>query len=259
MILLPNQSIHLWLIDYRTVDLDDQRDNFEQWLSDDEREKLARYSRPALRDQQLITRAGVRAALSEYSDSVQPVHWAFEISERGKPAVAGDGPIPELSFNLSHSGDWLALGVSVDLPIGVDLQRRDHNKPVTELAERFFSPEEAQTLLDLPAERQEAYFFQLWTLKEAYLKARGLGIAEGLDKACFDIDNNGLITASFDPVLNEAPDEWQFHYFELDDDYCLSVALKQPAAQDASPLIYKLVPGGPVSALERVGHQIQVR
>lgn len=259
MILLPNKVVHLWLVDQRNVHLDKQRETYEQWLSDDERESLEHYTRQELRDEQLVTRAGLRSSLSQYSDSVKPEHWVFERSERGKPTLGDDSPMQELSFNLSHSGHWLAIGVTVDNLIGVDLQRRHHQKPLTELAERFFSETEAQNLAELPESRQSEHFFRLWTLKEAYLKARGLGIANGLDKARFHIDNNGLITAEFDDSLDDDPHDWQFHHYELDDDYCLSFALKQNRAQDASPHFYKLIPGGAFEPLEYVGHQIRIQ
>ncbi|UZJ44552.1 4'-phosphopantetheinyl transferase superfamily protein [Marinimicrobium sp. C6131] len=259
MILQPHNIVHLWLIDQRSVHLDEQRDTFEQWLSDEERQGLDHYSRPELRDEQLITRAGLRSSLSQYSDSIPPKRWHFERSERGKPRLSDDSPMSELSFNLSHSRDWLAIGITVNKPIGVDLQHRHHQKPLTELAERFFSGAEANELANLPESRQSEHFFRLWTLKEAYLKARGLGIANGLDKARFHIDNNGLITAEFDDSLNDDPHDWQFHHYELDDDYCLSLALKQHRAQDASTHFYKLIPGGRVEPLECIGHQIQLQ
>ncbi len=259
MILLPNKIVHLWLIDQRSIHLDEQRETYEQWLSEDEQESLHRYSHPELQDEQLVTRAGLRSSLSQYSDSIPPKRWVFKRSERGKPSLSDDSPMQELSFNLSHSGDWLAIGVTVENLIGIDLQQRHHQKPLSELAKRFFSEPETQALAELPEPRQSEHFFRLWTLKEAYLKARGLGIAHGLDKARFHIDNNGLITAEFDDSLGDDPYDWQFHHYELDDDYCLSLALKQHRAQDASTHFYKLIPGGRVEPLECIGHQIQLQ
>lgn len=259
MILLPNNIVHLWLIDQRSVQLETQRETFEQWLSSRELDGLDRFARPDLRDAQLITRAGLRASLSQYSDSIAPGHWSFTRSERGKPRLSDDAPMQELSFNLSHSGDWVAIGITVNHPIGVDVQRREPNKPVLELAQRFFTESEAQELAQLPEERQQKHFYRLWTLKEAYLKARGQGVSEGLDKVCFHIDNNGLITASFDDSLADDPQQWQFHHYELDDHYCLSLALKQHRAQDASTHFYKLIPGRTAEPLECIGHHIQLQ
>ncbi|WP_347332219.1 4'-phosphopantetheinyl transferase family protein [Marinimicrobium locisalis] len=259
MILMPNEIVHLWLVDQRTVDLEQQRGAYRAWLSDEEHQRVDAFSRRALQDSQLITRAALRASLSQYSDSVPPKAWQFERSARGKPRLSDQSPMNELSFNLSHSGDWLAIGVTVDNDIGVDLQHRQHQASLCELAQRFFSAEEAETLASLPEARQAEHFFRLWTLKEAYLKARGLGIANGLDKARFHIDNNGLISAEFDSALEDDPSRWQFHHYELDDDYCLSLALRQPRAQDASTQFYKLIPGKDIEPLECQGHFIQLR
>lgn len=259
MILMPNKVVHLWLVDQRSIDLEHQRDIYQEWLSDDERQRVDEFSRQELRDSQLITRAGLRASLSQYSDSTPPKAWHFERSARGKPRLSDRSPMNELSFNLSHSGDWLAIGVTVDNEIGIDLQHRHHQQSLSELAQRFFSAEEADTLAAQPEARHSEHFFRLWTLKEAYLKARGLGIANGLDKARFHIDNNGLITAEFDPELEDDPSQWQFHHYELDDDYCLSLALRQPRAQDASTRFYKLIPGKDAELLECIGHSIRLQ
>lgn len=258
MILMPNDIVHFWLVDHRSIDLEPQRSIYMKWLSEEERKRVHDFSRDELRDSQLITRAGLRASLSQYSDSMPPKAWEFERSARGKPRLADQSPMNELSFNLSHSGDWLAVGVTVDNEIGVDLQRRHHQHPLSDLAQRFFSADETEALATQPEARQSEYFFRLWTLKEAYLKARGLGIAKGLDKVRFHIDNNGLITAEFDPELDDDPNEWQFHHYELDDDYCLSLALRQPRAQDASPHFYKLIPGEGIEPLECIGHSIRL-
>lgn len=259
MILMPNKIVHLWLVDQRLIDLEPQRAIYMKWLSEEERKRVHDFSRDELRDSHLITRAGLRATLSQYSDSVPPKAWQFERSARGKPRLSDQSPMKELSFNLSHSGDWLAVGVTVDNDIGVDVQHKQHQHSLAELAQRFFSPEEAESLATQPEARQAEHFFRLWTLKEAYLKARGLGIANGLDKARFHIDNNGLITAEFAPELEDDPSQWQFHHYELDDDYCLSLALRQPRAQDASTRFYKLIPGEDVEPLECIGHSIRLR
>jgi len=257
MILLPNKIAHIWLLDFRTID-DSQLEAFKESLSEDELERLERFSNARLRRKQLITRMGVRSCLSQYSDSISPKDWEFEQDANGKPMLKA-GSEMDLSFNLSHSGDWLVVATTVDTQIGVDLQQRSYQQPLTDLAERFFHPEEAKALAEAEGDWQEAQFFRFWTLKEAYLKARGLGIVGGLEKARFQLDNNGLVTAEFDPALKDDPSDWQFHHFDLEDNYSLALALHQPRAQHASPHFYKFVPGGMVVPLERRAHEILVR
>lgn len=257
MFLLPQRIAHLFLLDFRTIE-DSKLGDYKKPLSEEELKRVEAFSSPELRRKQLITRMAVRSCLSRYSDSVKPQDWAFEFGPHGKPQLTQDAPI-NLSFNVSHSGDWLVVAITVDTDIGADIQRREHHKPVADLAGRFFHEDETRELVELEAKRQTEQFFRLWTLKEAYLKARGLGIANGLDKVRFHIDNNGLITGKFDTALEDDAGKWQFHHYELEEDYCLSLAMKQPRAQDASPHFYKIIPGQLIEPLDLLAHEIQVR
>lgn len=258
MILQPNDIAHIWLLDFRTVK-DDQLEGFKDSLSEDELARVEDFSTPELKRKQLITRMGVRSALSHYSDSVPPKAWKFERDARGKPRLADRSPMPELSFNLSHSGNWLAVATTVKRNIGVDVQQRQHQKPLTDLAQRFFLPDEAETLAQTEGDWQTEQFFRFWTLKEAYLKARGLGIANGLAKVRFHLDNNGLETAEFDPELHDDAHQWQFHHYDLEGEhYSLALALNQPRAQHASPHFYKFIPGGATESLQVSANEIEV-
>ncbi|HKP98212.1 MAG TPA: 4'-phosphopantetheinyl transferase superfamily protein [Fibrobacteria bacterium] len=89
----------------------------------------------------------------------------------GKPALPGDGP----HFNLSHSGDWVICGFAAE-EIGVDIEA--HHDVHAGLAERFFSPAEQAWLSQVPgADAARKRFFDVWSLKESYIKAFGRGLA----------------------------------------------------------------------------------
>jgi 4'-phosphopantetheinyl transferase len=124
------------------------------------------------------------------------------------------------------------------------------------VAERYFAPEEIDSLNIAPERLQRERFFALWTLKEAYFKAHGGGIATGLHKVRFQIDNNGAITADFSRELNDDIKAWQFHHYHLGENYCMSLALKQPHAQDAAPHFYKTIPGGITLPLVQEAHRV---
>ncbi|MFS0655877.1 4'-phosphopantetheinyl transferase family protein [Bacillus sp. 179-C3.3 HS] len=99
---------------------------------------------------------------------------AFETEENGKPFVS---QIDSFHFNLSHSGDWVVCAVDA-APVGIDIEEM---KPIDlAIAKRFFSPDEYADLLSQPAEKQEAYFFQLWSMKEAFIKLTGKGLSYDL-------------------------------------------------------------------------------
>src|SRR5690625_6497959 len=116
---LPHCVAHIWLVDLHRLS-DAQLEDYRALLSEDERERLQNYKNPKVRLSQLITRAAVRVCLSQYAEDVTPEAWQFERNESGKPQLV-QAPRP-LSFNLSHSGDWLAIAVTLTNPLGVDVQ-----------------------------------------------------------------------------------------------------------------------------------------
>jgi 4'-phosphopantetheinyl transferase len=240
MMLLPQNVAHIWLVDLRTVP-GARLEEYRKLLSEDELARLETYKNPKVHRTQLITRAAVRICLSQYSDSIPPKAWQFERSDSGKPQLV-QSPMP-LSFNLSHSGTWLAIAVTVETALGIDVQHKTNRPAHLELAQRYFHPDEVQ---ELEACKDDAarldLFFRFWTLKEAYLKARGTGIVTGLEKVRFHINNNGWIIATMAPELGDDGRQWQCHHYHLGEDYSLSLAINQPRAQDACPCFYKVIP-----------------
>src|SRR5262249_14908767 len=127
-------------------------------------------------------RALLRAALTRYAD-VPPGSWAFQNDARGKPhLVAGS---PALSFNVSHSSGVVACIVARKGRVGVDVESRARSTDPLDLAKRYFAPQEAEELMALSDGQQRRRFFEMWTLKEAYAKARGLGLGLAFDSFTF--------------------------------------------------------------------------
>lgn len=123
----------------------------------------------------------VRRVLSRYAP-VPPSHWQFNRSEHGKPFLAETAHA--LDFNLSHSGDWLACAVTAGSPIGVDIEQCKPRHNAMTLARRFFCAEEVAALENCGG-KQGDRFYDLWTLKEAAVKARGQVLVSGLDTRSF--------------------------------------------------------------------------
>ena len=111
-----------------------------------------------------------REVLSRYA-AVEPADWRFEANEHGKPGLV-DPPRP-LSFNLSHSGAWLACVVGDGRAVGVDLEYCEASRDVLKLARRYFPSFEFDDLMALPEAQRSDRFYDYWTLKEAWVKARG--------------------------------------------------------------------------------------
>ncbi|HSW50692.1 MAG TPA: 4'-phosphopantetheinyl transferase superfamily protein [Bryobacteraceae bacterium] len=171
-------QVHVWRAELDPVAPEIERRR--EALSPDERERAARFRVPRVQLRFTAGRVILRDILSRYLDC-PPSAISFGYRQHGKPFLL---PIPggeRLRFNLSHSHGLALYGVSLDAEIGIDLEQvrrdRDHEK----LARRFFAPEETGALLALPPEQRLTAFFECWTRKEAYLKARGEGLAIPLD------------------------------------------------------------------------------
>jgi 4'-phosphopantetheinyl transferase len=108
--------------------------------------------------------------------------------EHGKPYLVPHGT---LEFNLSHSAGGLLIGISRQQALGVDVERLTRVRPALELAQRFFHPEEAAALAALDRDGRQRAFLQLWSCKEAVVKALGRGIGFGLERVAFALDRGG--------------------------------------------------------------------
>ncbi|MCB1706804.1 MAG: 4'-phosphopantetheinyl transferase superfamily protein [Halioglobus sp.] len=144
-----------------------------------------------------------RRVLSQYA-AVAPAAWRFGRGAQGKPYLVGSAQA--LDFNLSHSGDWLACAVTAGVPVGVDIEACKPQRDVMTLARRFFREEEVMALEACTEAGQRDRFYDLWTLKEAAVKARGAVLVSGLDSRGFALARNPgaagtrvLLTTDDDP------------------------------------------------------------
>src|SRR5262245_2922989 len=146
-------------------------------LSADERERAERYRHEPSRRQYVEARATLRALLGRYLDApATGLH--FTHLAQGKPALPGG----ELHFNVSHSHGLALIAVTREGEVGVDVEHLRAQPTHLDLATRYFTPAEAAALRRLPAAASEEAFFHVWTRKEAFLKALGLGLTHGLER-----------------------------------------------------------------------------
>ncbi len=145
-------------------------------LSPAERARAARFLRPADAVAYRAAHAGLRAILGAVTGT-DPAALAFQTTAQGKPVLPG-GP----AFNLSHAGGWAALAVA-PVAVGVDIEA--HRPVEPEVAARFFSAAEQAALAPLAGVAWRQAFFRIWTRKEAFVKALGVGLSHPLDS--FDV------------------------------------------------------------------------
>jgi 4'-phosphopantetheinyl transferase len=156
----------LWLVSAK-VDLP-ERKILENLLSANEREHAGRFRFEADRVRSIVARGGLRRILSSYCGA-SPHAMEFHIGSHGKPALLNPSA---LEFNVSHSGDCVLIAVTSGVPCGVDIELI---RPIIEerdVADRFFCPREMEWL-----SRNENGFHRLWVMKEAIIKAMGLGVS----------------------------------------------------------------------------------
>src|SRR2546423_11925969 len=157
-------------------------------LAPDERERCGRETSLGTRRRH-VARAALRIALSRWL-TCSPRALTLVRDSYGKPsfANAGDGD-GALHFNLSRSGDCCLIAVTTIGPIGVDVEQVVAVPELEGIATRLFAPQEAAAILRLGGERRLRAFYNCWTRKEAYLKARGMGLASALDAVTVTVDD----------------------------------------------------------------------
>jgi 4'-phosphopantetheinyl transferase len=240
---LPQDEVHLW---YCLPDeIEDPRllAAYEALLAPDERVRRDRYRFEKSRREYLFTRAMVRATLSRYAP-VAPAAWAFRQNAYGRPEIdpASHAPHAALRFNLSNTYGLIACAVVLDRDLGIDVEDTERPGETVSIADGFFSRPEIAALRALPEERQPSRFFDYWTLKEAYIKARGMGLAIPLDQFSFLLDDGPPIRVTFDPALDDDASTWQFEQFAITPRHRTSAAVRRGAGPDLRFVVRRTVP-----------------
>jgi 4'-phosphopantetheinyl transferase len=206
MLPLPQEQIHLWYADPARLTDPAHYRRALALITDEERARHDAFVFEADRRVHLTARLLQRTVLSHYT-GVPPAAWRFTAGTQGRPEIAGPSAT-ELRFNLSHTRRMVACAVARGREIGVDVEDTEREAPL-EVAERFFAPDEVEALRQLPAGEQAERFFVYWTLKESYIKARGLGLSLPLHQFAFRVDG-AAPEIVIDPRLGDDAATWQF-------------------------------------------------
>lgn len=195
-------------------------------MTEDERARHDRFVFERSRRQFAAARALVRRVLAGYVGA-PPEALRFVVSAHGRPALTPDAG--GLVFNLSHTEGLAALAVARGVELGVDVEDCQRRSRPEEIADHFFAAAEVAGLMALPAAARPARFFDLWTLKEAYIKARGLGLALPLGGFAFDLaGGRAAIAVSFEERIGDAPAGWRFTLDDPTPRHRLALAFRGP-------------------------------
>jgi 4'-phosphopantetheinyl transferase len=223
---------HLYLLDHEAIADEGTLQACDALLSPEEQARRDRYLVASGRHQQRVARALVRTTLSRYAD-VAPESWTFRENRYGRPEVAG--PVAGPRFSLSHTAGLMALLVHRDGEAGVDVEDSLRITRPEQIADRFFAPAEVEELFSLPAECRRDRFFDYWTLKESYIKARGMGLFIPLEHFAFSF-GAGRIAIAFDPRLADDGRRWHFALYQPSARHRLALARTAPPGSAPGPL-----------------------
>jgi 4'-phosphopantetheinyl transferase len=170
---LSTTTVHIWRASLdQTVE---QIHHYASVLSIDEQKRAARFRFERDRHRFIVSRGIVRSILGNYLN-LPPAQIQFGYGDRGKPFL--QVLEADLSFNLSHSQEWLVCAVAERCQVGIDVEFSRPLSDLEQLTRRFFAPQEHRTIMALPPEEQPTVFLQYWTAKEALLKAIGEGLVD---------------------------------------------------------------------------------
>jgi 4'-phosphopantetheinyl transferase len=242
--LAHGHEVHVWLV--MTNQLTDERRlaSYDALMNPAERERNGRFVFPSGRREHLVTRALIRTTLSHYHPAIDPQDWRFSTNAFGRPEVSGPTCEPRLRFNLSHTDGLIACAVVIGREVGIDVENVARRQLDGEdIADQVFSATELAELRALPLSAQPDRFFDYWTLKEAYIKARGLGLQLPLDQFSFHLRDGVPIRISFGPRISDDPTRWQFDLQRLTPHHRLALALSRHHEPDLAVRIWPIVPG----------------
>ena len=196
-------EIHVWRA---ALDLDPAMlRRLAMTLSSDEKQRASNFYFNRDRERFIAGRGFLRDILSRYTNS-RPADLQFVYNDYGKPEFREPGRVDAIRFNLSHSNGTAVFAVSREREIGIDIETLRDDLSILEVAASFFSRAEVLSLNALPAQLRCQAFYRCWVRKEAYVKARGMGLSVPLDS--FDVSLNpgssAALLASTEPsdVLN---------------------------------------------------------
>ena len=224
-------EVHVWWAETLEHQDPKQTSLFEGWLSSDELRRYRCYRQPPDASSFLIAHAMLRHTLSRYVD-VEPAQWCFRTGEYGRPELSGRFEEFGLRFNLSHTAGLVACVVCDGIDAGVDVEERGRAKDPLKLATHAFSEHEHHELATLSPGDMETRFYEIWTLKEAYIKARGMGLALPLDKFAFTFLSGGRIALELEPAFADEAHHWQFSLWRPTKNHQGAVALRRGPGKD---------------------------
>ena len=190
------------------------------WLAPAERDRYARFFGDEDRRMFLLGRTMARTLVGRAA-GIAPTAWQWREGPHGRPEIGS--PDSSLRFNLAHSAGLVVCALASGREVGIDVEDLARRPIDPALVRRYCAPAEIADIDAQPRHQWHHRFLIYWTLKEAYLKARGLGISVPLANICFSLDSNAA-RISFRDSLAGTDDRWTFHLTQPTDRHLVAIA-----------------------------------
>jgi 4'-phosphopantetheinyl transferase len=177
---LHANQIHIWRAPL--IRAEKELIELKSFLNKEEQERASKFIVERAANSFVVARGFLRKLLSKYLQ-ISPQDLIFQQNRYGKPYL----DFSPLQFNLSHSHDLALFIFAKNISVGVDVELIREDYDFVDIAEKFFSKAESTELLSLPKNEQVRAFFNCWTCKEAFIKAKGMGMFHALDKFSVEI------------------------------------------------------------------------
>jgi 4'-phosphopantetheinyl transferase len=248
---LTPETIHIWCVDYNNAINSKQLEMCRKILNNDEIQKEKKFYFEHDRRRYLITRATLRNILSLYVP-IKPDDWIFKTNQYGRPYINNVQHCAQtIYFNISHTKSLIIIGVTHSSPIGVDVENFNANRDITNIS-YYFTQNEQDFIRSLPAQQRQRIFYDYWTLKESYIKARGMGLSIPLDSFSFALENHGL-EFNAHPHLDDKPDNWRFWQLQIAPNYVAAICARRRLGAPQNLILKKI---SPIFAEEPVDYAI---
>ena len=217
------ESPALWVAYLDEFPEDQLQNAFENLLSPEEKVKNERYRHDRDRQLHLMARWMCRTVLSRYEPDIEPFQWQFQPNIHGKPEVTGPKNMDGiLHFNITHTEGVVVMAVSRSGPVGVDVERVGRPMDYLGMSRRFFAEIEAESVRNSSEAERSELFYRIWTLKEAYVKAIGKGLAHALDSFWFSPIELNIMQPQLqlvgDHQTENSVDDWEAQVMRLGQD-----------------------------------------
>ena len=220
---LTSNHVHVWMVDVPSNKVNEAA--FFSLLSEDEKERANKFRFEKDRLTYITAKATLRKLIAQYLNG-KPNEITFQYNKQGKPSIVSE---IGLKFNVSHSGEKVLIGFALNHEIGVDIEYNKRKVKLEEVAKRFFSQTEYEKMIQIPESLWRNAFFNCWTRKEAFIKAKGGGLSIPLSQFEVTLQPNEKPELQIIRWNQEDVPNWDLQAFNCTEDYTGAVIVHHTA------------------------------